>query len=117
MARRYQKLEAFHPSYEQLVIKAVDAWSEYSVRRNPWVHFETKYVQWKCYKCSKPILVKYNITRFRYLYCERCRPRFVRIVDGIMLRYFVTFKEHVRKILLHNAGLGPDPMNEKDGNS
>lgn len=109
MAKHYNKLEEHHPTYEQQVLHAVDAWTEYSVLRKPVVRFETKYVQWKCYKCSKPILVKWNVSRFRYLYCERCRPGHVRVVDGIMLRYFMRFKDYVRRLVLFNMGLGDKP--------
>ena len=46
MAKHYNKLEEHHPTYEQQVLHAVDAWTEYSVLRKPVVRFETKYVQW-----------------------------------------------------------------------
>lgn len=109
MARDYNKIEKHHPTYEQQLLHSVDAWTEYAVLRKPVVKFETQYIQWRCYKCSKPILVKYNISRFRYLYCERCRPRFVRVVDAIMLRYFLRFKDHVKQLILFNMGLGKKP--------
>lgn len=103
--RKHQFYEKAIRTNEQLMYDAVDAWTNYSEQKVPPVTLDTDYVEWKCFKCSRKIYVKYNTKKVRYMFCPGCRPHFVRNVNAILLRYYIAFKEHVNSIILRNTGL------------
>ena len=103
--RKHQYIEKVPPSYQQLLFAAVDAWTEYSQQKAPIVTFETKYVDWKCFRCSHPIKVRFNTTKIKDMYCTRCRPHAIHHLNALQVRYFSAFKEHIRFTIEKNSGI------------
>lgn len=96
----YSKIQ---PTSLQLLRSAADAWLEYSLNKTKLK--TSNNVTWKCFRCSKPIHVKYNTTSVKDMYCVRCRPKVLRYKTGLLIRYFSQFKEKVRNQIMKNTGL------------
>ena len=62
------------------------------------------YVSWKCFACGTKIRVHYKHARCRDLYCDKCRPIIVK-KNGILLRYMLMFKNHVRALILKHTNI------------
>lgn len=101
--KRHSYLGKFDPTEEQLVISTIDAWESYADNINKRPKSST-YVVWKCFACGDKIRVHYKHPRCRDLYCDKCRPIIVK-KNGILLRYMLMFKNHVRALILKHTNI------------
>lgn len=101
--KRHSYLGNFTPTEEQLLFSTVDAWSSYAdnINKRP---KSSPYVAWKCFACGEKIKVHYKHARCRDLYCDKCRPIIVK-KNGILLRYMLMFKNHVRALILKHTNI------------
>lgn len=102
MARRHTYQSSLTPTQDQLLFATVDAWVGYSENRMKRAARSSEYVHWRCFNCSCDIRVHYKNSNLRNLYCKECRPKVVR-KNGVILRYMMLFKNHVRAIILNNT--------------
>lgn len=102
--RRHTYISEIEPTEEQLLISSVKAWISYAENTQKRNAKSSPNVVWKCFACGKKIRVNYRNTRLRFLYCDKCRPAFVK-KNGILLRYYMMFQNHVRAILLKNTNI------------
>lgn len=101
--KRHSYLGNFTPTEEQLLLSTVDAWTSYAdnINKRP---KSSPYVAWKCFACGEKIKVHYKHARCRDLYCDKCRPIIVK-KNGILLRYMLMFKNHVRALILKHTNI------------
>lgn len=99
--KKHLYLSQIEPTQEQYLISTVDAWLTYAdnINKKP---ISSPYVTWKCFACGEKIKVHYKHPRCRDLYCAKCRPIIVR-KNGILLRYMLMFKNHVRALILKHT--------------
>lgn len=101
--KRHSYLGNFTPTEEQLLLSTVDAWASYAdnINKRP---KSSPYIAWKCFACGEKIKVHYKHARCRDLYCDKCRPIIVK-KNGILLRYMLMFKNHVRALILKHTNI------------
>lgn len=101
--KKHSYLSQIDLTESQLLISTVDAWSTYAdnINKKP---KSSPYVTWKCFACGEKIKVHYKHARCRDLYCKKCRPIVVR-KNGVLLRYMLMFKNHIRARILKNTSI------------
>lgn len=104
MSKRYNHLANITPTKEQLLYSTIDAWCNYAENKQKHNAKSSNYIKWKCFHCSKEIKVYYKCTNPKQLFCKDCRPKRVNR-SGILLRYLMMFKNHVRAIIIKNSNI------------
>lgn len=90
--------------HDTLLENYVSAWVERSFQIIPLHSMNTDLVPWKCFGCSKPMVVKYDSVDHKDFTCKNCKHFSVGSKpNAIMLRFMWSFNVMVQNRLITNS--------------